>query len=331
MVNLKTPQDLSASVYLLVGKEDFLKDEFISKLRATLFKNADAGLNWESFDAELSGFGPALEFLQTAPFLAEKRLAVLKNIDSLEEETKQSILRYVQTPSSTGVLVLDSDAANIKKDDFLKGLSEKTRFIPCYAPFDSELPGWVQSRVKIYGKTLNTQAQNLLLECVGKDTRSLDAALDQLSVYVDPRNEISAEDVKKLLGHSAQADAFGLLEALIARRAQGALRILSDLRREGARAPEIVGALSSQLEKLRQVKSLRMRGLGAEQIAAEMKLHPFFVRKTVEQADRVPAGTLDGLLQALLDCDESLKTGKLGERLALERFALGALGERVDR
>ena len=95
-----------APVYLLAGKEDLLKEEFLSKLRTALFANTDQGLNSQHFDAALSGFGPALEFLQTAPFLAEHRLAILKNIDELEEEGRESVLRYAVSPSPTGVLVL---------------------------------------------------------------------------------------------------------------------------------------------------------------------------------------------------------------------------------
>lgn len=316
-------------VYLLAGKEDFLKDEFISKLRSELFKNADAGLNTQISDGELSGFGPALEFLQTAPFLASNRLAIVKNVEALEEDAQASLLRYVESPVPTGVLVLLSDAPGVKKDGFLQALSKKAQLVPCAAPYESELPSWIQSRAKAYGKSVNPKAQAVLVERVGKDVRGLDAALDQLAVYIDPRKEIEAGDVEKLLGRSAQADAFKLLDALVAGQPYAAFRVLTDLWKEGVKAPEIVGALSSQLERLRQVKALRNRGMGPEPIAAELKIHPFAAKMTAQQADRVPENTLVRWLATLLECDEALKTGKLEARLALEHFVLAAL-QRVD-
>jgi len=106
----------SPQVYLLIGKERSLKREFLSDLRKRLFpKDSDSGMNAQEFIAGEDNLGAALDFALTTPFLSDKRLAILWDIEELEDEEKTALLASVEKLPSSGVLVLISEETGVKK------------------------------------------------------------------------------------------------------------------------------------------------------------------------------------------------------------------------
>ena len=112
--------------YLLIGKERFLKREFIRDLRERLLgKSPEASLNFQEFSGKKNESAAALDFVSTAPFLGEKRMAVLWEADSLPQEAKESLEQSVSKLPFSGVLVIVSEESNTKKNNFLKELSTR--------------------------------------------------------------------------------------------------------------------------------------------------------------------------------------------------------------
>ncbi|PIU40320.1 MAG: DNA polymerase III subunit delta, partial [Candidatus Omnitrophica bacterium CG07_land_8_20_14_0_80_50_8] len=208
------------------------------------------------------------------------------------------------------------------KNNFLKRLAEKAKPTPCHLPFDKDLPGWVEGRARRLGKTMDHGASAVLIERVDKDAGSISSAIEQLTLYTHPETRITLKDVETLLGRSVQADVFGLLDALLEAKVKTALAVLDALLKTGAKIYEVTGAFARQLEQLGKIHALTTEGFPKDAIAAEMGLPPFFAGKIFQQAERISRTRLKKMATQLLDCDAAVKTGQLGERLALERFIL---------
>ena len=119
------------STTLLIGKERFLKREFILALRQDLFPDStDPGLNFQEFTADQEPLHSFLDFLSTSPFAAEHRLAVLWGLDSLTAEEKESLESSLEKLPASSVCVLESEQTNAKKDPFLRKLAEKAKLVP---------------------------------------------------------------------------------------------------------------------------------------------------------------------------------------------------------
>lgn len=314
-----------SGAHLLYGKEEFLKREFIQKIHADLFQKSPAvETGFHQFTAPDDSLNALIEFLRSQSFFSTKKLAVFSGIDELEADDKERLLDLLGHLPADAVLVLVSDETNVKKDNFLRRLAEKAKPTPCHLPFDKDLPQWVEGRVRKLGKTIDRGASAVLVERAGKDAASIQTAIEQLTIYTHPETRISLKDVETLLGRSVQADVFGLLDALLEGKIRTALAILETLLKEGAKIYEITGAFSGQLERLGKVQALMAEGFPQDTIAEEMRLHPFFAGKIFQQAERISRPRLKNMIAQLLNCDEAVKTGKLGERLALERFVLTA-------
>jgi DNA polymerase-3 subunit delta len=314
-------------ITLLLGKEEFLKREFIEELRRRFFpRTAASDANYQEFDLGETSFKTAAQFLETLPFLSEKRVAIVRGLDRTAEDEKEAVLAFADRFPSTAVLVLVSDESSVKKDDFLRRLSEKVRTVACHTPFDRDLPGWVQARARKIGIDIDREALPVLTERCGRDLAAIHSALEQLSLGIHPRNRIERCDAESFLGRSVHADVFSLVDAFEAGRATGALEILEALFREDARGYEIVAVLAAQFEKLKKVSVLKARGLSDREIGAELKVHPLFLSRLLRQARAIPSQKLGLILAKLLECDHAVKTGVLEEKLALERFVFEACG-----
>jgi DNA polymerase-3 subunit delta len=311
-------------LYLLAGKEAFLKREFLKELRESLFPKDPSDLNYQEFRAGSDALSAVLDFAGTAPFLGEARLAVLWEVDELSDAEKETLLAYAGRPAPTGIVVAVSEEASAKKNEFLRKFSEKAKLIACYPPFERDLPQWIGARAKKKGIRLEAGAAELLSDRAGKDLASLDSALEQAAVYASPRTLVTLKDLDGLLGRSIQADVFELADAILDRNAKRAFAIVEALLGEGARAFEIVPVLASQFDRLKRGSALLAEGRSQQEIGADLRIHSFFLDKFMRQARRAPAGKASEIFRKLLDCDEAIKTSRLSDALALERFVLEA-------
>lgn len=320
---VKESSDPKGGVYLLYGKEDFLKREFIRKLRQDFFPaEQNTPMGFEEFTAPEHSLAKLNNFLCNASFFAARKMAVFYGIDELDAEDRQKLFRLSEEVSDSSILVLVSNESNIKKDNFMKALAEKAHGIACHLPFEKDLPQWVESRMKKLGKTIEKDAVHLLIERAGKDAALMNSAVEQLALYTGQESRILLAHAQALLGRSVQADAFRLLDLLLEKKLRSALENLEILLLEGAKIYEIIGALSGQVERLSRARAMMDEGFPSESISAELKLHPFFAGRILEQAEKVPKVRYRKIFKYLLECDEAVKTGRLMDRIALQRLFL---------
>lgn len=300
------------NLYLLLGKENHLKKEFIQSLKKKFFPTGDSSLNYQEFNIDKERLSSVVDFIQTAPFLSEQRVAVLWGLDELEDDEQSALLAVKKRWPSTGVLIACSDAANLKKSDFLSNLGKDAHVTIFHVPFDRDMPQWLANRASKKGIPLDGQAIMLLLERVGKDIAALDSSLESLALFIHPRKQITGKDVESLLGRSVQEDVFALMDDLLDKNSYAALKRTEDLFRDGVKSFELVSILSGQLDRMNKVMS------GAE----DLKIHPYVMEKLEKQCRKLTKEKLVWMIRQVLSCDEAIKTSQIEDRVCLEGLIL---------
>jgi len=310
-------------ITLLVGKETILRDEALRRIQSTLFKDPSSlDLNQHRFDASRDDFSEILTQAQTAPFLAQKRLVIVDQVDALKDKERKALLEQLEHEQSYSVWVLMTDERSAKTS-FLKKLAEIAEVIPCEAPYkEGEVKLWIRKQCEAEGRTLEPQALAILFELIGKNMSALKLAIEQLAIYTHGKQVIAAQDVEQLLGESAEQNVFELYDALKAKRLDLAIKILNRLKAQGKRHYEIIGSLVWQFDRVLRIKNLISQGLGVAEVAGELRIHRFFAEQSVRRARSLSESTLRKDLQALLSCDLSIKRGIVREDLAVERCLL---------
>ena len=93
-------------VYLIYGSEDLRLAQALARLKKRVAEVADLDFNFDTFDGESAKADDIVAACNTLPFLSERRLVVVKNVDKMNADGTNTLATYVADPSPTTILVM---------------------------------------------------------------------------------------------------------------------------------------------------------------------------------------------------------------------------------
>jgi DNA polymerase-3 subunit delta len=150
-------------------------------------------------------------------------------------------------------------------NEFVDRVVASVEFSP---PSDAEIPEQVRQLASHHGKSIASQAVDLLVQAVGNDLMALDNELAKLSIFIAQRPEIGPQDVEMVVGELRVRSVFDLCDAILSGNRPGSLSLLGRLLEAGLVVPQLTGALRWRLTLLTQSRRGR-RGSGPPQLDAE--------------------------------------------------------------
>jgi len=247
-------------IYALIGDEDFLKRRVREAIVSAALGDADPAFAVSVYSGERLDFSTVRNDLDTPSFLAPCRIVIVENADTKPHPAVDAFLsahrpaleKYAAQPSSVGVLVLDVKSFP-ETTKLAKALPDAAKIV-CKAPYENTLPKWCVSWAKsAHGAKLSYEAAELLVDLVGPAMGLLDMEMNKLATAVGNKPAIEAADVDQLVGRSASADVFRILDAIGEGKPKAALEILETLFAEGEDPMAVIGPLTAQLRKLAAV------------------------------------------------------------------------------
>ncbi len=134
--------------------------------------------------------------------------------------------------------------------------------------------GFADAFARERGRELAEEARELLLECVGRDLLLLASELDKLAAAVSER-VIGPDDVRRVTAPGREHGNFEFTDALCARDAAAATRLLACALDEGAAPIAIIGALAATLKPLVAGAELVARGRSVDEALRELAVAPY--------------------------------------------------------
>ncbi len=264
------------------------------------------------------------------PFLSERRLVIVRNVDKLDAAALESLAAYAKDPAPFTCLVLV--ATKIAKNSKLYRAAASTGVAYEYAaPKRNEYAGEVVKLLKERGKAIAIPVAQLLVDIVGRDLRRLDVEAGKLATFAKDSTGVTADDVRAVAAASAEGSIFELTDAVGERDVTRALRVLRTLLDAGDTPLGIEAMLARHVRALIGAHALSARGVPAEAMAPEIGMAPWQARNAARQAARYTAAELVVALAGLADADEEMKTSPTDAGLAIERWIVqtaGAAGSR---
>jgi DNA polymerase-3 subunit delta len=309
-------------VYALTGDETFLKWQVLAGLRARILGNEGGDLGLSVFPGERAEWAAVHDELETLPFLSPRRLVVVEGADPFVTRERARLERYVATPSSAGVLVLD--VQSWPSNTRLAKLLPDEATIVCKAPTAQRLPEWCRARcASAHGKELAPAAAALLVELVGAGMGRLDQELAKLALYAGDAHRIEPADVDALVGQSRGENTWKIFDLIAAGRPAEALTLLDRLFDQGDDPHKVLGAFSHSLRGLARAARLHARDMPLPAAMAKAGIPPFAQRGAEAQMRHLGRRRLDRLYDWLLETDLGLKgSGQLPPRAVLERLVV---------
>ena len=278
-------------------------------------------------------FGELLHVCSSIPFIDKYRIVIIDGLCTLME-TKTNIRSPQNKKSKTNVpwatlsehiplmpsstLLFFKDGILNKNNSLLRVLTKvsETQHVP--APNGVDLSRWIKKSAEEKGAAISPSAIKYLSNLLGNNLESIDHELEKLSLYTDGET-IQEPDVQELVSQAQEANIFRAVDAIIEGRAQTSFSLIHNLKINGRSASYIIGMVTRQLRQLTLVHDLLKTGTNQANIGVQLGITSnYAVQKTVEQANKYSSEDIKWKYEQLLQCDLSIKLGKLNTDHALE-------------
>jgi DNA polymerase-3 subunit delta len=309
-----------AGVWLVEGDDPSLVAEGVSNLVVKLLGPADRSLALEDFHGEELDLAAVVDACRTPPFLADRRVLVVRDIGRLGVEQLQPLLAYLEEPMPTSHLVLAAGGGQVparlvsavKQRGGLLGTTVKGK----------EAHGWLAERLGRASVVLEPSAAAVLESHLGEDLGRLGALLATLEAAYGEGARIGTAELSPYLGQPGSVPPWDLTDAIDAGDDGRALTCLHRLLEAGERHPLVVTAILHRHfgNALRaQSPVIRTEAQAAEAIGISAGRSTFPARKALDTARRLGPRRVGDAVLALADAELALK-GRLDwpEELVLE-------------
>ena len=268
--------------------------------------DADPQLCLSNFDSQVE-LSTVLDELRTLPFLAPHRLVVISEAESFISAHRDALEKYLDSPSSTGTLVLMVSTWN-KSTRLAKKLPKVGELVTCDPPEGKQLSKWIADQAKQRGKKIQPAAVDMLAVSIGSDLAWLTNEIEKLATYAADRSEITTQDITDIVCASAAPEAFALSNAITAGNVQKALDCLSSAMTTRGAEFALLGQLAWHLRRALQVQQQVEQG--ANEFSAMKSARVFYgQREFAAMLKRRPRKKLQQDMRKLIAADLNMKSG----------------------
>jgi DNA polymerase-3 subunit delta len=312
-------------VYLIYGSEELLLERAEKRLLDRLAAVADLDFNLETFDGATATADDVMNAANTMPFMSERRLVVVRDVDSMDAAALEQLAGYARDPAPYTVLVLVA-AKIVKNSRIYRAVASTGVAYEYAAPKRNEYAGEVVRLFRERGKRIAGPIAQRLVDIVGRDLRRLDGEAEKITAFASDRASISMSDVEAVAAASAETSVFELTDAVGDRDATRSLRLLRRLLDAGEAPLGIEGMLARHVRALIGAKALTERGLTPDAMVSEIGMAPWQARNAMRQASRYEAAELARALAGLAAAEEEMKTSPTDAGLVIERWIVRTVG-----
>lgn len=302
-------------VYLLYGKEDYLKRSYKNRLKDSLIGPEDS-MNYSYYEGKNLKVSEIIDLAETMPFFSERRLIVIEN-SGLFKEDGQTMAEYINTMADTAYFLFIESEID-KRSKLFKAVKTKGRAVELGEQDARTLTQWILGTLKKEGKKITESTMQLFLDKTGTDMENIEKELEKLLCYTLEKEIIEAEDVEAVCTERITNQIFEMINQIADKQRKKALELYYDLLILKEPPMRILYLITRQFNLLLQVKDLSRLGYDKGVIGKKTGLPPFVIGKYISQGKRFSS---ESLREAIADCaaaEEEVKTGKLNDVMSVE-------------
>lgn len=317
-----------APIYVLHGKDESLVGAEAQSLLDDLIEPAQRITGLLDVNGPDVSLPEVLDELRTLPFLAERRVVVIRKADDFisKDRNRQLLENYFDAPCPSGVLILivRTWASNTR---LARKLKKVGTLITIAQPKGRELFGRLTAYAgDAHGMRLMRDTAELLIDLTGNDLTRLYSEIDKLALFAQGEKAITPQHAEALIGHNRVFGAFEVIDAMIAANPAVAVdrlrRMFAD---DKSTEYTVVGAFAFHLRRMFQAKVMLDKGTARGRIESVLRIwsnkERFFA-----QISQMPLKRIGEYLKRLGQTDYAIKTGRTKAPVAMEQLVLELSG-----
>ena len=288
-INDDIKQNTFARVYLLYGPESYLRLFYTDKLCSAVLPESDT-MNRALFEGDKTKESDIIDFAETIPFFAEHRLIRVKD-SGFFKGSCELLPDYMKNIPEHAVIVFSEGEVD-KRNRLFKAVRAAGYVSEFTAQKEDKLLQWGANLLKKGGLSISRNDMNYLLSRTGTDMSHIMLEIDKLINYCSGQ---------KADGNQAKA-----------------LSLYADLLSLKEPPMRILYLIARQYNQLLTVRELMDEGNSAGAIVQKTGMRDFVVRRNMNRAKSFSVQRLRDNVAKCIEMEESVKTGRIGDRLSVE-------------
>ncbi len=320
---------INPNISLFTGENVYLLEKTLKKLRDDFItKHGDLNITILEDESEMTA-DSIINALESAPFLGEKRLVIIKNFLRLGDSDEQDkIEKYLEKiPETSLAIFYENPNIETKKrpKSTLKKTIEKIGNVKEFAtPLPGEVVTWIQNRLQKSNVKISTALATQMMNDCAINMQSLAHEIAKLSLYCSAFTgansevrEVTQQDLDLLVPKNYTATIFQFTDALNAKNPQIAIEKLQTLMEMGEEMLIILSMIARHFRMLILVKDLlETQKIPKHMIYQKMtgydpNMKPYPVKLAVDQSSKFSMDQMKKIYQSLVEMNIGIKTGRI--------------------
>ena len=250
-------------LYLFVGEETYYHDHGLRLLAGTLgeagklFNYSVFSIGSEVVPGQKATAWSVIEAASFVPMMASRRIVVVRDFESVKEDSADIVIEYLKRPAPTTTLVFQGDSIDQRRK--LTTALLKTCTVAVFDRLsEDKAKQWVGEFLRRRKLAIEPGALGHLLGLVGTSLSRLVNELEKLIAYAGG-GVINQQMINDLVPRAREHTSWDLWDAIIDRNRGRAFKLMERLLDDGGEPLVILGALAGLYRRMLQAKELILR------------------------------------------------------------------------
>ncbi|MBQ1273832.1 MAG: DNA polymerase III subunit delta [Cellulosilyticum sp.] len=315
--------------FLLLGQDHWSKSQYIQKVKQEVLTSAQDIMNYYEAQEKDVQVDKLKDVIETLPFFAEYKLVYLKDTGYFKPGRKEESEKFealINDLPEYIVLLVDEREAD-KRSKLYKTMKSNHEVIEFDYPGEDVVVKMLQDKSKEDQIIVEQSTLYYLVRNMPEDVEYILGEWQKLISYVED-GKITRQAIDNVCVFSLETRVFELVKKIAAGKSDEALQIYSRMLQSKESPIGILVLIARQFRVMYQVKYLKAKGQDMKQIAAQTKMPYFAVKEMLDQVSQYSFSGLETLIEASLETDRMLKTGKMEAGQCVELLIMRALTQR---
>lgn len=319
------------SLVLLHGKEQYLVEWALDLIASKFVNDAMRAFDYVSLRDETATLDAVTEACETLSMLSPRRVVVVTGFSPLEgkrqkgfsEADETQLAEYIRNIPDSTILILTCETPD-KRKKLYKACEAAGRVYDFTTLSEKDLTAFIVKRFKTAGKICKQSVINEIIQNSGYYHKETDYNLYNLEndlkkiIAHSEGEEITGSDVLGVISGNLESYIFALMDSISTGKKGEAFKLLYSILGKGENVYKILSMVISQYELTLDVKELREQGYLPADIVKTLGIHEFRVKKALSIGEKYTTASLRKTLTRAYETDRNIKTGLIGQNLALE-------------
>lgn len=296
-----------APLYMLIGKDNYLLEESVATLKATI-KNKhpydekiisiQSPNDWLSVQEEANSYSLFSDNVLITIFWDKK------TIDALG---KKILLEYLDSVNPRSFIIIKAPNLSTKQIQWL--CSHEHAIVAVAYPLDSDaIKHWIALQLKKNSLQFAPQIPDLIHHYTQGNMLACAQVIEKIALSQGENHELSIQQVQEHLSDQCDHDLFELVNACLLGQMDKAIQILRHAEANKTEAVLIVWMLSQEIRIIMQLSHLLAQHINLKQASNQLKIWPQRTRLYQSCCNRLSQATLMKLHQYCYSIEERIKS-----------------------